>query len=73
MHKISQFIVNFLTTSMIEQETNLYLNLSQGSTICKNIKIKCGILQGDSMSPLVFCLALVPVTRDMDTTYTERK
>ena len=73
MHKIFPTIVNFLTTSLIERETNLYLNHSQGNTICKNIKIKCGIFQGDSMSPLVFCLALVPVTRDMDTTYTERK
>ena len=43
MYKISPTIINFLTTSMKEWKTNLYLNHSQGSNICGNIKIKCGI------------------------------
>ena len=31
------------------------------------IKIKRGILQGDSFSPLLFCVALVPSTSELDT------
>ena len=66
--KISPTIINFLITNMKEWKTNLYLNHSQGSNICKNIKIKCGIFQGDSLSPLLFCLALVPLSYELNNT-----
>ena len=62
MYKVSPTIINFLTTIMKEWKTNLYLTHSQGSTICENIKIQFGIFQGNSFSPLLFCLALVPVS-----------
>jgi len=28
----------------------------------EDIKIQCGIFQGDSLSPLLFCICLIPVT-----------
>ena len=28
----------------------------------ENIKIQCGIFQGDSLSPLIFCICLIPLT-----------
>ena len=68
MFKISPTIINFLTTSMKKWKTNLYLNHSQGSTIRENIKIKCGIFQGDSLSPILFCLALVPLSYELSNT-----
>ena len=34
---------------MKKWKTNLCLNHSQGSTICKNIKIKCETFQGGSL------------------------
>ena len=55
--------MNFLATSMKEWKTN---NHSQGSTICKNIKIECGIFQGDSLPLLLFCLALMPVSNELN-------
>ena len=45
MYKISSTIINFLTTSMKQWKTNLCPNHSQGSTICENIKSKCGIFR----------------------------
>ena len=68
IYKISPTIINFLTTSMKEWKTNLCLNHSQGSTIWENIKIKCGIFQGDSWSPLISCLALEPLIYERNNT-----
>ena len=68
MYKISPTIINFLTVSMKEWKTNLYLNHAQGSTVCENINIKCGIFQGNSMSPVLFCLALVPRSYELNNT-----
>ena len=62
IYKISPTTMNFLTNSIKEWKTNLDLNHSQGSTSCKNIKSKCGTFQGDSLSPLFFCLVLVPLS-----------
>ena len=68
MYKISPTIINFLTVSMEKWKTHLYLNHVQGSAVCENINIKCGIFQGDSMSPLLFCLALVPLSCELNNT-----
>ena len=68
MYKISPTIINFLTVSMKEWKTNLYLNHAQSSTVCENINIKCGIFQGDSFSLLLFCLALVPLSYELNNT-----
>ena len=43
-------IIIIITVSMKKWKTNLYLNHAQGS---ENINIKCGIFQGDSLSPLL--------------------
>ena len=53
---------------MKEWKTNLYLNYSEGSHICENIKIKCGIFQGGSLSCLLFCLVLVPLFYELNNT-----
>ena len=45
MYKTSPTIINFSTVSMKKWKTNLYLNHAQGSTVCKNINIKCEIFQ----------------------------
>ena len=31
-----------------------------------NIKIQCGIFQGDSLSPLLFCICLIPLTEQLN-------
>ena len=40
----------------------------------EDIKIQCGIFQGDTLSPLLFCICLIPLTEQMnrlDTGYEE--
>ena len=68
MYKISPTIINFLISSMKEWKTSQHLNYLQCSTICENIKIKCGIFQDDSLSPLLFCQALVPLPHELSNT-----
>ena len=53
---------------MKKWKTNLCLNHAQGSTVCKNINIKCRIFQRDSLSPLLFCLAVVPLSYELNNT-----
>ena len=43
---------------MRKWKTNLHLNYSEESIICENLDINSRTFQGDSLSPLVFCLAL---------------
>jgi hypothetical protein len=31
----------------------------------EDIEIQCGIFQGDSLSPLLFCVSLIPVTEQL--------
>ena len=31
----------------------------------EDIKIQCGIFQGDSLSPLLFCICLIPLTEQL--------
>ena len=66
--KISPTIICFLTASMALWETNLYLSHSIGTLTSNGMQIKCGIFQGDSFSPLLFCLALVPLSHLLNNT-----
>ena len=55
----------FMETSMNNWNTTMKLYYSDGCIITDPIKIKRGIFQGDSFSPLLFCLALVPLTSEL--------
>ena len=46
----------------------MILNYSTGKIIINPINIGNGILQGDSLSPLLFCLALAPLSYLLNTT-----
>ena len=43
-------------------KTTLNLNHENGTLTSRPIEIKSGIFQGDSLSPLIFCLALAPLS-----------
>ena len=48
--------------------TDLFLNQTKGSMKSDKININCGIFQGDSLSPLLFCLELIPLTNELNNT-----
>ena len=66
--KVSPVLINFLRTSMTLWETNLSLSHSNGILTANGMRIKCGIFQGDSLSPLLFCMALIPLSQLLDDT-----
>ena len=63
IHKVSPFLINFLSTSMHKWNTKLLLNHSKGQITSNDININSGIFQGDSLSPLLFCLSLIPLSK----------
>ena len=55
---VADNIIDFMSMSMINWKTNLFsANQSLGS-----VNIRRGIFQGDSFSPLLFVIALIPIT-----------
>ena len=57
--KVSPRVVEFLTVK--NWKTQLTLTHESGTLMSDNINIKRGIFQGDSLSPLLFCISLVPL------------
>ena len=48
--------------------TVLLLNHAKGSMKSDRININCRIFQGDSLSPLLLCLSLIPLTNELNNT-----
>ena len=48
--------------------TNLFLDHTKGSMKSDKININCRIFQGDSLSPLLFCLPKIPLTNELNNT-----
>ena len=68
MYKVSPTLINFLSHSMGTWKTTMILNYSTGKIVTNPISIKNGIFQGDSLSPLLFCLALAPLSNLLNNT-----
>ena len=68
MFKINPTVVNFISASMKKWKTTLHLNHNNGSLNSRRININSGIFQGDSLSPLLFYLALAPLSRLLNNT-----
>ena len=66
--KVSSMTINFLKISMTKWKTNLHLNYSERSIICENLDINSVVFQRDSLSPLLFCLALTPLSYELNDT-----
>lgn len=62
IYKVNSRIVTFIQQSMMHWQTTLSAN----SNKIADIKIKCGIYQGDALSPLLFCIALNPLSELLD-------
>ena len=62
MLKINPTVINFIHASIKKWSKMEYLSHSNGTKKSKRITINSGIFQGDSLSPLIFCLALAPLS-----------
>ena len=76
MVRVNSKIVKFCKWSVQEREQwnkMLQLKTKQEVMQLQPIHIWWGIFQGDSLSPLIFCIALIPLTHELivDITYTE--
>jgi hypothetical protein len=68
IYKINNSIINFLKHSMTYWSTKLHLSLPTIAFQSQQIPIKRGIFQGDSWSPLWFCLAMNPLSNLLNRT-----
>ena len=62
MFKISPIIREFMKSNMKKWMTTLYLNHEKGTLTSRKMNINNGIFQGDSLSPILFCIALAPLS-----------
>lgn len=63
LYGVSVQVVNLLEHLMQTWRTNLIVKTTEGEYKTAEIKIKRGIFQGDTLSPLWFCLALNPLSQ----------
>jgi hypothetical protein len=68
IYKINLDLVNFLSHVMTFWRTTLNLSINNTKLKSEPIQIKRGIYQGDSLSPLWFCLAINPLTNLLNST-----
>ena len=63
---VNSKIVRFCKLSMEKWNTRLFLKTKQEVMQSQPIQIRRGIFQGDSLSPLLFCIALIPLTNELN-------
>ena len=68
IYKIDKTIIKFLKHTMSTWKTTANVQVDKKSITTKPIQIKRGIFQGDSLSPLWFCLALNPLSKMLNST-----
>ena len=62
IYKIDKTIRNFISYLMPTWRTKITLPHDKGYIETEDISFNKGIFQGDTLSPLLFCLALTPIT-----------
>jgi len=71
---INNKIIPFSSNATNYWKTSTCLTYRREDNRNRNIEIQCGIFQGDSLSPLLFCISLNPLTEQlnkMNTRYEE--
>jgi len=63
---VNSKIVRFCKLSMEKWNTRLILKTKQEVKQSQPIQIRREIFQGDSLSPLLFCIALTPLTNELN-------
>ena len=68
MYKIHPVLIIFIEESMSHWKTNMTLVHKEGVLETGPIRIKRGIFQGDSLSPLLFTMSLNPLSQELQKT-----
>jgi len=59
-------VIAFTKKAMTYWRTRVHLHAENELIETEDIKIQCGIFQGDSLSPLLFCVCLIPLTEQLN-------
>jgi endo-1,4-beta-D-glucanase Y len=62
---INNKIISFTKKVMCYWRKRMHLHTDSKSIETENIEIQCGIFQGDSLSPLLFCSCLIPLIEQL--------
>ena len=68
LFKLSPVVVEFLRHNMTLWNTDIHLSHPNGVITARDINVNCGIFQGDSLSPLLFCISLIPLSTELNKT-----
>ena len=63
---ISNKVLSFTKKVMSYWRTHMRVDTENKLIETEDIKIPCGIFQGDSLSPLLFCICLIPLTEQLN-------
>jgi len=63
---INNKVISFTKKVMRYWRTSMRLHTENKVTETEDIKIQCGIFQGGSLSPLLFCIWLIPLTGQLN-------
>jgi len=63
---INTKVIPFTKKVMGYWRTHMRLHAENELTETEDIKIQCGIFQGDSLSPLLFCICLIPLLEQLN-------
>ena len=63
---VNNKIARFCKISMEKWNARLILTTKQEVMQSQPIQMRRGIFQGDSLSPLLFCIALTPLTNELN-------
>jgi hypothetical protein len=63
---INNKVIAFTKKIMTYWRTRMRLHTENKLIETEDIKIQCAIFQGDSLSPLLFCISLIPLTEQLN-------
>ena len=73
LYKIHPSIRNLMTRQMKNWNTSIKLSHENGEILISDVEINKGIFQGDSLSPLIFCLTIDPLSKILNEAVNKQK
>jgi hypothetical protein len=67
---INKKVIAFTKKAMTYWKTRMSLDAENNFIETEDIKLQCGTFQGDSLSPLLFCICLIPLTEQLNRLHT---